>query len=58
MNDPPFWNIPGSTLRLQPKGGYVIDSIATLDVYEDDSITISSISIRDVDVNENMQDFI
>jgi hypothetical protein len=57
VNDPPQWNIPGSELCLQPIGGYIVESVATIDVFEDDTIKISPISIADVDAHKDSPDF-
>jgi len=53
--DPPTWQVPGVTLLLEPTGEYKVESIATIEVPEDESITVS-ISLRDSDVLEDSPD--
>ena len=56
INDAPQWHVPDMELKLQPTGGYVVNSVKTIDLLEDESTTVSPISLSDVDNLKYAQD--
>ena len=56
INDKPEWIIPGRNMMLQDTGGYIVDSVDTLEVDEDCDLVITSISIQDADTIQTHND--
>jgi hypothetical protein len=50
VNDAPIWTVPGMHLKPQNSGGYIVSSVDTLHVHEDEELVIESVSILDEDM--------
>jgi len=50
QNDAPVWVVPGQHLKLQSTGGYIISSVDSVHVDEDEELVIESVYIVDNDL--------